>query len=71
MLVGTNNKLRTSPELNLFINPVHLDNVNEYLYIYSLSNVIMADEKFLAFHQYLGYSHTCGTIALSTPSAII
>ncbi len=39
--------------------------------LYSLSNGIMADEKFLSFHQYLRYSHTYGTIAFSTPSAII
>ncbi len=38
---------------------------------YSLSNVIMADEKFLSFHQYLRYSLICGTSAISTPSAII
>ncbi len=39
--------------------------------MYSLSNVIMADEKFLSFHQYLRYNHKYGTIAFSTPSAII
>ncbi len=38
---------------------------------YTLSNVILADEKWTSFHQYLRYSHKLGTIAFSTPSAII
>ncbi len=38
---------------------------------YSLSNVILADEKLTSFHQYLRYNHKRGTIAFSTPSAII
>ncbi len=38
---------------------------------YSPSNVIVVDEKSTSFHQYLRYSHKCGTIAFSTPSAII
>ncbi len=33
--------------------------------------VIVADEKSTSFHQYLRYSHKHGTIAFSTPSAII
>ena len=37
---------------------------------YSLSSVIMADEKFLSFHQYLRYSHKRGTIVFSIPGAI-
>ena len=37
---------------------------------YSLSNVIVADEKILSFHQYLRYSYNRGTIEFSTPSAI-
>ena len=50
---------------------VHLQKYTSVECVYSLSNVIMADEKFLSFHQYLRYSHDCGTIAFSTPSAII
>ena len=38
---------------------------------YTLSNVIVADEKFLSFHQYLRYRHKLGTIVFSTSSAII
>ena len=38
---------------------------------YSLSNVIVADEKSLSFHQYLRYSHKCVTIVFSIPGAII
>ena len=38
---------------------------------YSLSKVIVADEKSTSFYQYLRYSHKLGTIAFSTPSAII
>ena len=38
---------------------------------YSRSNVILVDEKLSPFHQYLGYSHKCGTITFSIPSAII
>ena len=38
---------------------------------YSLSNVIMVDEKYLSFHEYLRYSHKRGNIVFSTPSAII
>ncbi len=37
---------------------------------YSLSNVIMADEKSTLFHQYLRYSHKYGTIVFSIPGAI-
>ena len=29
---------------------------------YSMSNVIMADEKLALFHQYLGYRHKCGPL---------
>ena len=35
-------------------------------YSYSLSNVILVDEKFTLFYQYLWYSHKCGTIVFST-----
>ena len=38
---------------------------------YSLSNVIMADEKLISFPQYLRYSHKCGIIVFSILSAII
>ena len=38
--------------------------------IYSLSNVIMAGEKVLSFHQYLRYSHKRGTNVFSILSAI-
>ncbi len=38
---------------------------------YSLSNVIVADEKSTSFHLYLRYSHKCVTIVFSIPSAII
>ncbi len=42
-----------------------------YVVKYSLSNVILADEKSTLFHQYLRYNHKCGTIVFSIPSAII
>ena len=38
---------------------------------YSLSNVILADEKSTLFHQYLRYSHTCGTIVFGILGAIL
>ena len=38
---------------------------------YSLSNVIMADDKLASFPQYLRYSHKHSTIVFSTPSTII
>ena len=38
---------------------------------YSLSNVIVADEKSTSFLTYLTYSHKHGVIAFSTPSAIL
>ncbi len=38
---------------------------------YSQSNVIMVDEKLASFHQYLRYSHKCGTTLFSVLSAII
>ncbi len=38
---------------------------------YSLSNVIMADEKLALFHQYLRYRHKWGTIVFSIPGAIL
>ncbi len=37
----------------------------------SLSNVIVADDRFTSFHQYLRYSHKGGTIVFGTPSTII
>ncbi len=44
----------------------------QYIYIYIvLSNVIMVDEKLASFHQYLRYSHKCGTILFSILSPII
>ncbi len=39
--------------------------------MYSLSNVIVADEKLTSFDKYLRYSHNFGTIVFSIPSAII
>ena len=36
--------------------------------VYTLSNVILVDEKLTLFHQYLRY---CGTIVFSIPSAIL
>ena len=39
--------------------------------MYTLSNVIVADEKWTSFHQYLRYNYKRGTIVFSTPSAII
>ena len=41
------------------------------LFSYSLSNVTVADEKFTLFHQYLRYSHKCGTTVFSIPDAIL
>ncbi len=38
---------------------------------YSLSNVILADEKFTLFHQYLRYCNKRGTVVFSMPSAIL
>ncbi len=40
------------------------------IHSYSLSNVILADEKSTLFHQYLRYSHKYGTIVFSIPGAI-
>ncbi len=37
---------------------------------YSLSNVMVADEKLTSFDKYLRYSHKLGTIVFSIPSAI-
>ncbi len=51
---------------------MNVDNNNNITYnMYSLSNVIMADENWISFHQYLRYSHKRGTIMFSAPSAII
>ena len=38
--------------------------------MYSMSNVILADEKFILFHQYLRYSHKCDIIVFSIPGTI-
>ena len=38
---------------------------------YSLSNVILADEKLTLFHQYIRYSQKWGTIVFSIPGAIL
>ncbi len=38
---------------------------------YSMSNVIMADEKLTLFHQYLRYRHTWGAIVFSILGAIL
>ena len=38
---------------------------------YSVSNVIVVDEKWTSFYQYLRYSRIRGTIVFSTPSTII
>ncbi len=38
---------------------------------YSLSNVILADEKFTLFHHYLRYCHKGFTFVFSIPSAIL
>ena len=39
--------------------------------MYSMSNVILVDEKSTLFHQFLTYIHTCGTIVFSIPGAIL
>ena len=41
------------------------------IYNYSLPNVILVDEKWISFYQYLWYSHKCGTIVISIPGAIL
>ena len=38
---------------------------------YSLSNVILADEKMTSFHRYLRYSHKSVIIVFSIPGAIL
>ena len=39
--------------------------------LYSLSNVIMVDEKFASFHQYLRYYHKSVATVFSIPGAIL
>ena len=39
--------------------------------MYSLSSVILVDEKLTLFHQYLRYSHKCDTIVFSIPGTIL
>ena len=39
--------------------------------IYSLSNVILVDEKSTSFHRYLRYRHNCDTIVFSIPGTIL
>ena len=41
------------------------------LILYHLSNVILVDEKFTSFHQYLRYCHKSGTIVFSIPGAML
>ncbi len=38
---------------------------------YSQSNVILVDEKFTSFHQYMKYCHKSVTIVLSIPGAVL
>ena len=39
--------------------------------IYTVSNVILVEEKLTALYHYLRYCHKGGTIVLSIPSAMI
>ncbi len=47
------------------------DNGGVYESKYSLSNVILADEKLTSLHQNLGYCYKCGIIVFSIPGAIL